>query len=196
VIAEAVRRSPLSEFAERFAAVHDASGGAVSIGELRFVSQVNLRADPRDPGLMHRFRSTLGFALPTTPNTTASAGDRRALWLGPDEWLLVAPEGQVAALVQSLQESLAGAFASIVDVSANRTVLQISGPGATDLLAHGMPIDLHPRVFRKGQCAQTLLAKSQVIIEQPADGAGFLLYARSSFAGYLADWLLDNAGVS
>jgi sarcosine oxidase subunit gamma len=52
-------------------------------------------------------------------------------------------------------------------------------------------VDLHPRVFGPGRCAQTLLAKAQVIIHQVNDAPTFHLYVRTSFAWYVAEWLLD-----
>ncbi len=186
-------RSALADYAERFATLSAASGGELSVSELPFVTQVNLRADLKDAGLMQGLTSALGFALPVVPNTVASRDDRRALWLGPDEWLVVGPDGQHEALEQTLRNGLNGTFASIVDVSANRTLLEIRGPKAHKLLAHGVPIDLDARSFRPGQCAQTLLAKAQLIIECINDGPTFHLYVRSSFASYLADWLLDAA---
>lgn len=190
MIAEAVRRSALADYAERFAAL--SAGGELSIGELPFVSQVNLRADPKDAGVMQRLGTALGFGLPVTPNTVAARNDRRALWLGPDEWLIVGPDGQRDALEQALRGGLSGAFGSIADVSANRTLLEVRGPKARELLAHGVPIDLDSRSLGPGRCAQTLLAKAQVIIERVSEGA-FYLYLRSSFASYAAEWILDAA---
>lgn len=192
MIAEAVRRSALADYADRFAAVSAARPGELSIRELPFVSQINLRADPKDAGLMHGLAAALGFALPIVPNTVASNGGRRALWLGPDEWLIVGPDGEQEALVQALRSGLNGAVGSIVDVSANRTLLEIRRSKARDLLARGVPIDLDTRSFGSDRCAQTLLAKAQVIIERP-DESTFHLYARASFAGHVADWLLDAA---
>lgn len=193
MIAEAVRRSPLVGYRERFAALSAESGGELFIRELPFLSQVNFRVDSNDVPLMQRLASSLGFALPAEPNTVASKDDRRALWLGPDEWLIVGREDQEKALAQALRDGLEGAFGSIVDVSANRTILEIRGPNARDLLGHGVPIDLDPRSFGPGRCAQTLLAKAQVIIERGSDEPAFHVYVRSSFASYVADWLLDAA---
>src|SRR6266571_127569 len=110
VIAEAVRRSPLTDYTDRFAALSAATDGALSIRELPFVSQVNLRADPKDADLMQRLAKAVGFALPIVPNTVASRGDRRALWLAPDEWLIVAADGQQGAMAQELWNGLNGAF--------------------------------------------------------------------------------------
>jgi sarcosine oxidase, subunit gamma len=191
VIAEAVRRSALADYTDRFITLSAASGGELSIRELPFVSQINLRADPKDVRLMQSLESGLGFALPAVSNTVASREDRRALWLGPDEWLVVGPDGQQEALAQTLRNGLNGG--SIVDVSANRALLEVRGPKARELLAHGIPIDLDARSFGPDHCAQTLLAKAQVIVERRSEEAGFHLYVRSSFASYLADWLLDAA---
>ena len=190
MIAEAVRRSPLADYTDRFAALSTATDGALSIRELPFVSQVDLRADPKDADLMQRLAAAIGFALPTVPNTVTSREDRRALWLAPDEWLVVGPDGQQGAIERELRNGLNSAFGSIVDVSANRTVIEIRGGKARDLLAHCVPIDLDARVFSAGRCAQTLLVKAHVIIEC-RDESGLILYVRASFATYAADWLLD-----
>jgi len=192
VIAEAIRRSPLADYTERFAALSAATDGALSIRELPFVSQVNLRADPKDADLMQRLATAIGFALPIAPNTVTSGEERRALWLAPDEWLVVGPDGQQHAIEQELRNGLNGAFGSIVDVSANRTVLELRGAKARNVLAHGVPLDLDARSFSSGQCAQTVLSKAQVIIDC-RDEADLQVYVRASFATYIADWLLDAA---
>ena len=193
MIAEAVRRSALVDYADRFAALSAATGGELSIRELPFLSQINVRADPKDVRVMQQLESALGLALPRVPNAVASRGDRRVLWLGPDEWLVVGPEGEQEALVIAVRNGLNGAFGSIVDVSANRTLLEIRGPKARELLAHGVPIDLDTRSFGPGRCAQTLMAKAQVTVERRNEEQAFHLHVRSSFASYLADWLLDAA---
>jgi sarcosine oxidase subunit gamma len=193
VRAESVRRSALADYADRFAAVSAATQSDLSIAELPFLSQVNFRVDPNDANLMERLASSLGgLALPLVPNTVTSRGDRRALWLGPDEWLVVGPNGDQASIRDALAVGLDGTYGSIVDVSANRPVLEIRGSKAPDLLGHGVAIDLDPHSFGPGRCAQTLLAKAQVMIER-RDELAFHLYARTSFARYVADWLLDAA---
>jgi sarcosine oxidase subunit gamma len=196
VIAEAVRRSALADYADRFVALSATTDGELSIREVPFVLQINLRADHADERLMQRLESTLGFALPIVPNTIGSREDRRALWLGPDEWLVVRPAGQQGALEQALRNGLNGAFGSIVDVSANRTLLEIRGPKARELLAHGVPTDLDGRSFGPGRCSQSLLAKAQVIIERTSDDPALNLYIQSTFASYAADWLLDAGSAS
>ena len=139
MIAEATRRSPLADYADRFSALWAATKGELAIRELPFSSQVNLRADPNDADLMQRLtRSLGGLALPIVPNTVNAVGDRRALWLGPDEWLIVGPENQQEPISEALPVGLEGGFGSIVDTSANRTVLEIRGAGARELRSISM----------------------------------------------------------
>lgn len=184
-------QSILTEFAGRLSEVGAASGGRITIRELPFAAQLNFRADPGDNRVAEAIRKALGFGLPKEPNTAFSAGGRSALWLGPDEWLIVGGEGEEALLQRVLRTALGDAFGSVVDVSAHRTVIEVSGLAARDALAHGCPLDLHPRHFTPDRCAQTLLAKAHVIIHQVNDRPTFHLYVRTSFAGYAADWLLD-----
>jgi sarcosine oxidase subunit gamma len=187
-MAEALRRhGPLEQLAgaiER-AAVDGPRG--VTLRELPCPAQVNLRADPSNAGLA----DALGFALPTEPNTVAGDASRAALWLGPDEWLVVAPEGTEGALEQALRGAIAGAHGSVVDVSANRTLLELEGPVAREVLSKGCSLDLHPRRFGTGQCAQTALALAQIILWQVTDGPCYRILVRCSFAPYLAEWLVD-----
>lgn len=195
MIAEAVRRSPLADYRDRFVALSAATRGDIFVREVPFLSQINFRADPNDAVTVQRLASTLGFALPVVPNTIGARDERRALWLGPDEWLVVGPDGQQEILAQALRHGLNGTVGSIVDVSANRTMLEVGGQKARELLSHGVPIDLDARTLGPGRCAQTLLAKAQVVIERHHDEL-FHLYIRSSFAHYAAEWLLDAGSAS
>jgi sarcosine oxidase subunit gamma len=73
-------------------------------------------------------------------------------------------------------------------VSANRVAIELGGPGRFELLASGCPLDLHPRSWHAGMCAQTLFAKAQVILHERAETTGVLV--RPSFADYLVERLL------
>ena len=183
------RTSPLAGFADAFAA---AACDDVTLVERPFLAQVGVRLHP-GPGGPSAAEAVLGFPLPVEPNTTAGAGGTDALWLGPDEWLVVAPPGSGTALEAELAEALAG-LGSVVDLSANRTALQVVGPRAREVLAKGCALDLHPRAFGPGRCAQTLLGRAQVVLEQLADEPlTFGLLVRGSFAAYVATWLLGAA---
>lgn len=136
----------------------------------------------------------LDLQLPLQPNTVVRTGDLTALWLGPDEWLLVGPPGGERDLESRIREAAGDEPVSVTDVSAQRTTLLVTGPRAHDLLAHGCSLDLHPRSFGSGHCAQTTLGRTQVVlVARDEPRAGFWVLVRASFAGYLADWLLDAA---
>jgi sarcosine oxidase subunit gamma len=125
--------------------------------EVELDAQVSVRGEP-----------------PLAPNTVA--GD--ALWLGPDEWLVLG----------GVEQDYADQPAA-VDVSANRVCFELSGEGAEVVLARGCALDLHQSVFPPGRCAQTLVARAQVILWRTEDA--FRLLVRPSFADYLRAWLRD-----
>ena len=81
-----------------------------------------------------------------------------------------------------------------IDVSAQRTTVRLRGEHARDVLAKGCSLDLHPSVFRPGAAAQTMLGQAAVVLIPLADnGTDYRILVRSSFAGYLAEWLIDAA---
>lgn len=165
--------------------------------ELRFLVQIDLRADPSDPALMARLTEAIGARPPTEPNTAlvSDEGTRHVLWLGPDEWLILAEPGEGPALEARIRDAIGDARGAVVDVSANRTTLSVSGPRARELLAFGCSLDLDERRFKPGMCAQTLLARANVIVVPvgPAVEPSFRILVRPSFAAYLAAWLTDAA---
>ncbi|OPG06485.1 sarcosine oxidase subunit gamma [Microbispora sp. GKU 823] len=180
------RRSPAAAFAARFEAA--SAGGGLRLAEIPFLAQINLRVDPKSPAA-ERIGTAIGVPLPVEPGTTAGGGDLEVLWLGPDEWLVVGPDGAARDLVERIEEAAGGEHVSVVDVSAQRTTLVVGGERARDVLAHGCALDLHPRAFGPGRCAQTMLARAAVVLVAGEDG--FRLLVRSSFAAYVAEWLLD-----
>ncbi|MEU6084883.1 sarcosine oxidase subunit gamma family protein [Streptomyces sp. NPDC047108] len=187
------RRSPLDRHHARFAAATRASGGAVRLAEFPFLTQLSVRLDPQGPA-GDAVGPALGLQLPLEPNTLVRAGELAALWLGPDEWLVVGPPEGGHDLRARLRAASENPAVSVVDVSAQRTTLLVGGARSRDVLARGCSLDLHPRSFGAGRCAQTNLARTQVVLAaRDADKPGFWVLVRSSFAGYLGDWLLDAA---
>jgi sarcosine oxidase, subunit gamma len=186
-------RSPLSHVADRLAAATRTSEGAVRLAELPFLTQLNVRLDAKGAAA-DAVGLALDLHLPLEPNTVVRAEEFTALWLGPDEWLLVGPRAGGRDLESRIRRASGDEPVSVTDVSAQRTTLLVAGPRARDLLAHGCSLDLHPRAFGTGRCAQTTLGRAQIVlVARDEPEAGFWVLVRSSFAGYLADWLLDAA---
>ena len=186
------RLSPLTGFFAAAAGEQADDAGAV-ISERPFLGHLNLRGDPDDAAFTSAVETVLGLALPMEPNTTAAHGDLLALWLGPDEWLVVTPPDSQAAFQDSLEAALDGMHVSVTDVTGGQTVITLGGPNARDVLAKGCPLDLHPSAFRPGDCAQTLVAKANVTLRCVDDAPSYELIVRRSFADYAALWLHDAA---
>ncbi|PHQ69492.1 MAG: sarcosine oxidase subunit gamma [Sneathiella sp.] len=163
-----------------------------SLSEISSPAQINLRGDAQDTKFSAAIKSILGFDLPEEPNTVAQGADKKALWLSPDEWLIVGGAGSQGDLIWKLEKALEGRHVAINDLSSNRTIFEISGPHVHSILMKSGEMDFHPRVFGPGNCAQTLLAKSQAIVEQ-TDRSTFHIYVRCSFSRYVAAWLADAA---
>ncbi|MBV8776379.1 MAG: sarcosine oxidase subunit gamma [Alphaproteobacteria bacterium] len=161
--------------------------GAVALREAAPMRQIGLRLRPPFPAYV------AGLPLPLTANRAAAMGPVRVLWLGPDEWLILA-EGSSRDLTARLERAVAGRSFALHDLSSGRTVLELGGRGARALLAAGCGIDLHPRAFAPGDCAQTLLARVPVILDQLDDTPRYRILLRRSYAGWLIDWLIDAAG--
>ena len=157
--------------------------------ELPRPAQLGLRGNPSD-GFLSACRQVLGAAPPLAANAVVSLGARDILWLGPDEWLVVAAAGEESEIVPRLRSALAGIHSAVVDLSASRTVLELSGRDAAQILAQAATLDFHLRAFAVGACAQTNIARTQGIIQRTGEQA-FRVFVRASFARYLGEWLRD-----
>jgi sarcosine oxidase subunit gamma len=141
-------------------------------------------------GVLPRITDALGFALPQTACRSASLGARHALWLGPDEWLLLcAPDD---GLGDALAAALAGQPHSLVEVSCRQTALIVSGPQAVDLISAGCPLDLGLDPFPVGLCTRTLFGKAEIVLWRTGE-AQFHIEVWRSFAAYVSG-LIEAAG--
>jgi sarcosine oxidase, subunit gamma len=184
-----LRRSPLAHKSLAARAMESHPDAGVRLGESPHRCQIGLRGNPADPAFASAAAGVVGCELPATPNRAAAGNGLTALWLGPDEWLIVGAPGREAMLASALRQALAGQHVAVVDVSEARTVIVASGPRIRDALQKGTPLDLHPRVFQPGHCAQTGLSKANVIIHQLDDTPRYDIYVANSFADYLWNWL-------
>jgi sarcosine oxidase, subunit gamma len=184
------RRSALAHFglAARAAQGNPAAAGVI-LGESAHRTIINIRGNAGDPAFAASVKAATGVDLPARANTVAAAGDVKILWLGPDEWWVVGPDGRTADLLAALRQAFEGQHAAVTDVSESRTAITLSGPKARDLLARGISLDLHPRAFAAGQCAQTSLSKANVLLHQTDDRPSYDIYVLKSFADYLWQWM-------
>jgi sarcosine oxidase, subunit gamma len=141
-------------------------------------------------GSADALRDALGFALPTTPLRAAGDGTRAALWLGPDEWLLIGVAAEFRNMPHDLQAELSTGAVCLVDVGHRTAGLYLTGPRAADVLACGCPLDFALAAFPVGMCTRTIFGKCEVIVWRLAD-ARFYLEAGRSFAPYLVSFLRE-----
>ncbi len=126
--------------------------------------------------------TAFGAALPAAAYGVTSAGTRDALWLGPDEWLLLAPEAEGPAI--------AAAFAalavphSLVAVGERNVALEIAGPRAAAVLNAGCPLDLALSAFPIGAATRTLFGKAEIILWRRGE-THFYVGLWRSFAAYV-----------
>ncbi len=169
---------------------------AVRLEEIPFVALSNLRGNPENPAFMTTVSGALGFTLPVEPNTTAENERACALWLGPDEWMIRSKVVNDIELAPRLDAAVQGIFSTVTDQSSGHSVLQLTGPQSNDLLAKGCPLDLHPRVFAEGQCAQSHYYMASFLLRRLPDLSGDIVrwevIVRRSFAEYAVRMLVAD----
>ncbi len=151
---------------------------------------INLRAEDR---LKARFARAFGTELPKKPNQMNGVGGRRAIWLGPDETLLILDQKHETEAVFALRQAAGSSHHAITIISDALCIIQLSGPKIRTILAKGCAIDLHDTAFGPLQTAQSYLAHAGVTLACEADGQSILLICRTSFSDYVISWLKDAA---
>jgi sarcosine oxidase subunit gamma len=179
------RRSALAHFGLAALANQKSDGAGITLGESAHRAIINIRGDAGDGAFTSAVKNATGCDLPLAANTVAQAGDVRILWLGPNEWWVVGTDARRAGLIDGLRQAFAGQHTNVTDVSESRTVITLSGPAAREVLARGVSLDLHPRAFGPGQCAQTGLSRANVLLHQLDETPAYEIYVLKSFADYL-----------
>jgi sarcosine oxidase subunit gamma len=122
----------------------------------------------------------------------ASERKRAALWLGPDEWLLIAEGADAGTIAGVLESVLEGTAHSLVDVSHRQIGLIASGPAAARVVNAGCPLDLSLEAFPVGFATRTLFDKAEIVLWRRAEAVLHIEIWRS-FAPYLAASLAEAA---
>jgi sarcosine oxidase subunit gamma len=159
------------------------------IAELTGLGRMSLRGGPP---VMAAAGEAFGVDLPLEACRSAEGDARAALWLGPDEQLLLVQQSDWESASQALRTRLAGLPHALVDISARQIALQVSGTQAADLLNCGCPLDLHPLVFPVGMCTRTLFGKAPIVLWRTAVDT-FHIDVWRSFAPYVLQLLRESA---
>jgi sarcosine oxidase subunit gamma len=188
----AARRSPASHLAGAFAA--GSVPGTATLKEIPYQTMVGIRVE-RGSDAGTRIAAVTGGLPASCGEVSGSDAAISALWLGPAEFMIIAPEESHDSLGGSLISDLTAALGSdegqVVDLSANRTTFELTGSRARAVLEKSCSLDLHPRVFKAGTALATEIGHIPVVLWKTADET-FRLFPRASFADFLGRWLLDS----
>lgn len=142
-------------------------------------------------GLKSAVSTTYGVALPAGPRRVGNGAFAFA-GTGPDQWLASAAGAEAAGFATRLRGRI-GLFAAVSDQSDARLVLRVSGPRVREILAKGVPLDLHPNAFKPGDVANTTVAHIGVQIDMIDAAPVYQLTAPRSTAGSFWSWLTASA---
>ena len=187
-MSEPARRSALEGHYRtgRFGALAEDAPGVV-LAECRPRSMVQLNGAPEPAVLAEAFGAPDADVV---PNRMFRAGAVRCAWNGPGQWLAESDEHGPSDLVEHVEGALGAHGASTTDLSHARTVVRVSGPAATDLLAKLCPIDVE--TMRAGDSAVTLAGPFNVQVVKTGDEE-FRLYVFRSFGLAMWELLRDEA---
>ncbi|TGD38116.1 sarcosine oxidase subunit gamma [Brevibacterium aurantiacum] len=191
-VLDTLRTSPAAHLGEDMARATELGGQAVGLRERSFAVQLGLRATPGTASA-EALESALGITLPgRVGEVTGDEAGLHTLWLSPDEFLTVdVSRRQRPGETLVAEAALEGLPGQAVDLSANRTILELTGVKAREVLEKSVRADLHPRAFGVGQAISTQMGPVPVILHHSAE-LEYRVYPRASFADFAVRWLLDG----
>ena len=164
--------------------IHGNNG--VSVTPLEAHERISLRAETKAVAALGK---AIGLTLPKKPGTSSQKGGISALWIGPDEWFVIGPEG--SNLETKLNKVKTGLY-SCVSIDNRNTGMLVSGQNAINALNSGCPRDLSLDAFPVGCCSRTILAKAEIILWRVSEDS-FHIECWRSFSDYVWKYLVDAA---
>ena len=168
----------------------------IEIKEIKPVMKLIIRGKTKD--FITTIGKNLNMLLPIEANTSTSGESLTALWLSPDEWMLISNEivsensnnyEVEDNLINNVSKVNLGA---VTDVSDQFVMINIKGSKVFDLFATGSPFNFNVFKSKKGSVVQTILSHIDVIIHLTEINNVNLL-VRRSFSEHLHSWLNDSA---
>ena len=164
----------------------------VDIQELPFINKINVRIDINDNQNIIKCGRLINAILPIQPNTYVKNDNVKAIWLGPNEWLITNNQN----LYNNLKSEIGDMQASVTDVSENRTVIRISGDQIFKLLSKFLVLDLEKNLPDESSCAQTLFVKVPVLLVRNNNEKQIPeidIFTNRSHANYIYNLIVDGS---
>ena len=168
----------------------------IVVKEISPIMKLNLRGKKRE--FFTNIGKNLNMLLPTEANTSTISDKLTAIWLSPDEWMIVTNdevkkdtnEYQLnEILFNDISKSSLGA---IIDVTDQFVQLEIKGKNIYEIFSAGSPFNFSEFKDKKGSSVQTILNHIDVIVHNKGDQI-VNLFVRRSFAQHLWSWINDSA---
>lgn len=121
------------------------------------------------PGFLPGIARLAGMDLTMPVNRSFQSGGRIAARLGPDEWMLIVSDADLAVVSSEASAQLSGVHHALVDISHRNIAIEVSGTAAADVLNVGCPLDLTSDRFAPGHASRTLLGKAEVVVMRLSD---------------------------
>ena len=160
--------------------------------EIKPVMKLIIRGKKRQ--FLSAVGKSLNLLLPNESNTSSRSDQLTALWLSPDEWIILNKKDK--NLLKDLENALGSKDASVTDVSENRTIIKISGNKIYKLLSKFLVLDLDKNLSNESSCAQTLFVKVPILLVRnfkENDTPEIDIYTNRSHANYIYDLIVDGA---
>ncbi len=161
-------------------------GNSVVLTPVEARERISLRAEDK---AIAGLGKALGLSLPKKPGTSVTKNDISALWIGPDEWLILGGEG--SDLEARLNKVKTGLY-SAVAVNHRNTAITVSGANVVNALNGGCPRDLSLAAFPIGNCGRTIIGKAEVVLWRLSQDS-FHVECWRSFSDYVWKYLVDSA---
>ena len=168
----------------------------ISVKEISPVMKINLRGKKRE--FLANVGKNLNMILPTEANTSTTSDKLTAIWLSPDEWMIVSNEivnkdsnkhEMYEMLFNSISKTNLGA---VIDITDQFVQLELKGENIYEIFSAGSPFNFNEFKEKKGSTTQTVLNHVDVILHHKDENV-VNLFVRRSFAEHLCSWIEDSA---
>ena len=164
----------------------------VSMREITTRGMIDVRGLNTDRKFMSAVKNILGFDLPKEPRTSTAFGDVKALWLSPDQWLILCAREKAPTLAADLSKAVDKTHSLVVDVSDMRSIIRIEGERAREVMMKGCSLDFTDMDFTPGYARRVRFAEIAALFNIVEDNM-IDLYVFRSYANYAWDFLLKAA---
>ncbi len=159
----------------------------------RDVHRWSIRVRPADRAALEKL---VGVSLPAQPLRACDSQEAAALWLGPDEHLVLMPPDHAAAFRErGAQLDWASAPpCSLVEITDRNAGFVLTGAWVPWILSAGCPLDLTSSAFPPDSCTRTVFHRAEIVLWRRSTTAfRYHVECGRSYAPYLWRHLARSA---